>query len=132
MLLSETAIVGIITAVAGSSCLTQWLATRKESKLTKEEKDTLRDLSERIARREAHDEISDEADRALLFDKLARLHAETVEQGLPVSVTDKQRAENAYRVYEKLGGNGVGRHFYEELIRSHAAQPPSDTDKETT
>ena len=121
MLLSETAIVGIITAVAGSSCLTQWLATRKESKLTKEEKDTLRDLSERIDRREAHDQLTDEAMKALLFDKIARLHAATVEKGRPVGTADKQRAEVAYRAYSALGGNGVGKHYYEELIQAHSA-----------
>lgn len=126
-MLSETAVVGLVTAIAGSSCLTQWLATRKDSKLTKEEQDTLRDLDERIAKREDHDQLADEAMKALLFDKIARLHAATVEKGSPVSTADKQRAEVAYQAYSALGGNGVGKHYYEELIQAHSATSEDTT-----
>lgn len=58
--------------------------------------------------------------RALLFDKISRLHQETVQQGLPVSVDIKQRAETAYQAYKALGGNGVGKHMYDELLDAHA------------
>lgn len=58
--------------------------------------------------------------RALLFDKISRLHQETVQQGLPVPVSVKQRADAAYQAYAALGGNGVGKHMYEELMDAHA------------
>ncbi|KAA8820515.1 hypothetical protein CSQ85_01675 [Bifidobacterium rousetti] len=58
--------------------------------------------------------------KALLFDKIARLHAETVERGLPVSTEIKTRTEAAYQAYAALGGNGVGKHYRDELIEAHA------------
>lgn len=58
--------------------------------------------------------------RALLFDKISRLHQETVQQGLPVPVSVKQRADAAYQAYAALGGNGVGKHLYDELMDAHA------------
>ena len=58
--------------------------------------------------------------RALLFDKISRLHQETVQQGLPVPVSVKQRADAAYQAYAALGGNGVGKYMYKELLEAHA------------
>lgn len=65
-------------------------------------------------------EIIEGGMKALLFDKIARLHAETVEQGLPVSTEIKTRTETAYQAYAALGGNGVGKHYRDELIEAHA------------
>lgn len=58
--------------------------------------------------------------RALLFDKIAKLHAETVEQGKPVPTETKVRVETAFDAYQRLGGNGVGKHYRDEMLEAHA------------
>lgn len=85
--------------------------------------DARRKPDPQLAELRKRQEIIEGGMKALLFDKIARLHAETVEQGLPVSTDVKTRAENAYQAYAALGGNGVGKHYRDELIEAHAGEP---------
>ena len=68
-----------------------------------------------------HFELVDEALRALLF---ARLHADTVEQGLPTSVEVKRRADVAWRAYRALDpdetlDDGTCAHLHSEIVNAH-------------
>ncbi|NEG96023.1 hypothetical protein GFD17_04465 [Bifidobacterium sp. SMB2] len=74
-------------------------------------------------------DVRDEALRALLFDKIARLHAETVEAGRPASVEIKRRADVAWDAYRALDPDGTSddgttAHLHAEIIRAHASEDP--------
>lgn len=71
-------------------------------------------------------ELVDEALRALLFDKIARLHADTVEHGLPASVEVKRRADVAWRAYRALDpdetlDDGTCAHLHSEIVNAHVS-----------
>ena len=82
----------------------------------------LDEIEQADRKRDEHAELIDDALKALLFDKIARLHAETVEQGLPVPTEIKTRVEASYGAYRKLGGNGVGKHYRDEMLEAHARE----------
>ena len=85
--------------------------------------DRLDRVDEENRKRDEHARLVDDALKALLFDKIARLHADTVERGRPVPTPVKTRVDAAYEAYAALGGNGVGRHYRDEMIAAHAADP---------
>lgn len=113
----------IVVAIIGSGgvgALVPWLLAKLDHRPSPQVEELRRELEEE--RRRA--DVFETALKALLFDKIARLHEETVEKGLPVGVDVKRRADVAYTAYAALGGNGVGRHLYEELIEAHASTGP--------
>jgi hypothetical protein len=118
--------VALIGASAGAmGVLAKWVTDRLDRRPRPGDVEITRRL-DRIeannARRDEHAELIDEALRALLFDKIARLHAETVERGRPVPTEVKTRVEAAFVPYAKLHGNGVGKHYRDEMIEAHAAE----------
>lgn len=110
-------IVAIVIAIISSGTIMPWIL----AKLDKKPNPQIRALQEQLDRQKERADILEQGVRALLFDKLARLHEETVAKGLPVSVDIKRRAESAYTAYRALGGNGVGTHLYEEILEAHVA-----------
>lgn len=77
-----------------------------------------------------HMEARDNADRerqeavedglkALLFDKLSRMHRVYVTSGHPCPLDVKERTEQIYLAYHRLGGNGIGTHMRDEIISAH-------------
>ncbi|KFI97796.1 hypothetical protein [Bifidobacterium stellenboschense] len=107
--------------VAAVSVVCGWLVGRLRQ--------VSRDVAAERERRERREEIVDGALRALLFDKLARLHADTVEQGKPAGVEVKQRADVAWSAYRALNpddtlDDGTAAHLHAEIIDVHAAGDP--------
>lgn len=117
--MSEQSIVAIIVGLCSGGVLTQFVAwairkiERKPPAYAVKLQQEFDDLKTRTT-------VIEDGVKALLFDKISRLHQETVQQGLPVPVSVKQRADAAYQAYKALGGNGVGKHMYEELMDAHA------------
>lgn len=109
------AIVVAIVSSGGFGALVPWVLAKFDHKPNPQ----MQALQEQLDCQKERADIMEQGMRALLFDKLARLHEETVARGLPVSVDIKQRAETAYQAYKALGGNGVGKHMYEELLDAH-------------
>lgn len=58
--------------------------------------------------------------------QLTDLHQRYVVSGVGCPVWVKDEAEDVYRAYHALGGNGVGTHLYEE-IREAPIHPPQPT-----
>lgn len=54
--------------------------------------------------------------RALLRSRLLDLHERFVVSGEGCPDWAKRDAEQAYEAYHALGGNGVGTHYYEEIV----------------
>ena len=88
-------VAGVIVTLVGTVC--GFLASQlKQARKSRDE-------------REQHEAIVNEALRALLFDKIARLHAETVEQGKPAGVEVKRRADGVEGI-PRIGPAGhIGR-----------------------
>ena len=111
-------IVAIVVAVVSSGgfgALVPWVLAKFDHKPNPQ----IQALQDQIDQQKERADILEQGVRALLFDKLARLHEETVAKGLPVSVDVKRRAETTYTAYKALGGNGVGAHLYEEILQAH-------------
>lgn len=53
--------------------------------------------------------------KAVLRDKLVEAHKVYCEQGTPLTVTRHRELEEEFRAYCDLGGNGTGRHMWEEI-----------------
>lgn len=119
-------LVAIISASSGGiGALAKWACDRLDARPTRQQAEIFRRLDTldgENRRRDEHEHVVDDALRALLFDKLARLHADTVERGRPVPTPVKTRVDAAYGAYAALGGNGVGKHYADEMIRAHAAE----------
>lgn len=119
--MSEQSVVAIIVGMCSGGAVTQIIAycirkiERKPPSYVIQLQEEVDNLKDRIT-------VIEDGVKALLFDKISRLHQDTVQQGLPVPVSVKQRADAAYQAYAALGGNGVGKHMYEELINAHASQ----------
>lgn len=111
------AIVVAIVSSGGFGALVPWVLAKFDHKPNPQ----MQALQEQLDRQKERTDILEQGMRALLFDKLARLHEETVARGLPVSVDVKRRAESAYTAYRALGGNGVGTHLYQEILEAHVA-----------
>lgn len=116
--LSSGDIAAIVIAIISSGTIMPWILSKFDRKPSVQ----VVALQEQLAEQRQRTEILEQGVRALLFDKLARLHEETVARGLPVSVDVKRRAETAYVAYKALGGNGVGTHLYEEILQAHVAE----------
>lgn len=56
--------------------------------------------------------------RALLRSRLAELHERYVVSGHGCPDWVKREAEAIYAAYHALGGNGVGTHYYQEIINA--------------
>ena len=113
-------IVAIVIAVVSSGgfgALVPWILAKFDHKPNPQ----IQALQDQLVLQRERADILEQGMIALLFDKLARLHAETVAQGLPVSVDLKRRAEAAYTAYKALGGNGVGTYLYKEILDAHVA-----------
>lgn len=118
VLLESGDIVAIVVAVVSSGgfgALVPWVLGKFDHKPNPQ----VVALQEQLCEQKERANILEQGMRALLFDKLARLHEETVAKGLPVSVDIKRRAETTYTAYKALGGNGVGTHLYEEILDAH-------------
>lgn len=62
--------------------------------------------------------------QALMRGELHRIHRETVEKGLPVSMDVAQEADDIYSAYhEGLHGNGLGTKLHDEIIAAHNGPP---------
>ncbi|MBW3088840.1 hypothetical protein KIH77_08915 [Bifidobacterium sp. 82T24] len=83
-------------------------------------------LWQRVKTIMAKQDVRDEALSALLFDKIARLHSETVAQGKPASVDDKRRADVAWNAYRALNSkvieDGTTAHLHEEIVNAHVKE----------
>lgn len=73
-------------------------------------------------RQEEHDRRRDEEMAALKAGMVCTLRADLVDmhrryvvEGNPCPVSEQERAEEAYRAYHTLEGNGTGTHLYEEI-----------------
>lgn len=106
-------VAGVIVTLVGTVC--GFLASQlKQARKSRDE-------------REQHEAIVNEALRALLFDKIARLHAETVEQGKPAGVEVKRRADVAWKAYRALDpqdtlDDGTTAHLHAEIVAAHASE----------
>ena len=63
-------------------------------------------------------EKTEDGVRALLKDRLIRIHACTVKRNA-ITYTELERASTMYEAYHGLGGNGTGTAIMEELRRLH-------------
>ncbi|PLS27523.1 hypothetical protein [Bifidobacterium parmae] len=121
-------LVALVGACSGAiGVLMKWVCDRLDHKPTAYQQTLTRrldHLDEENRKRDAHGLIVDDALKALLFDKIARLHAQTVENGKPVPTPVKTRVDAAYDAYAALGGNGVGKHYRDEMIEAHAKEDP--------
>lgn len=79
----------------------------------------------RAARRRAreHDERRDAEHAALIAGmreimrrEMYDMHQRYVVERHPMPYEEKERADDVYRVYHALGGNGTGTHIHDELI----------------
>lgn len=105
----------IVAAIVG---MCGWLASQLKTAQAQHAQDE--------ARQKARQEVVDGALRALLYDKLARLHSQTVAKGLPASVEVKERADVAWKAYRALDpdgtlSDGTAAHLHEEIIDAHVA-----------
>lgn len=85
-------------------------------------------LSELRKRERARDERRDEEHRMLILGmrelmrtQLHEMHRVHVVCGEPMPYDEKERLEAVWSVYAGLGGNGSGKHLYEELKQAHVA-----------
>ena len=83
-------------------------------------------LRESRARERRHDEARDAEHAALIAgmrelmrDQLQTMHKQYVVEGAPMPYDEKERADNVYRVYHSLGGNGTGTHIHDELMAAY-------------
>lgn len=81
-------------------------------------------VGERDERQRERDTAIEEGVRALLFDKLSRMHRVYVTQQRPCPLDVKERAEQIYLAYHTLGGNGIGTHMRDEIISAHRGPTP--------
>ena len=56
--------------------------------------------------------------RTMLRSRLVDLHERFVVSGGPCPDWVKREAEQVYSAYHALGGNGIGTHYYEEIINA--------------
>lgn len=56
--------------------------------------------------------------RTLLRSRLVDLHERYVAAGIPCPDTIKREADQVYGSYHALGGNGIGTHYYEEIVNA--------------
>lgn len=54
--------------------------------------------------------------RTMLRSRLVDLHERFVVSGEPCPDWAKKEADQVYKAYHALGGNGIGTHYYEEII----------------
>lgn len=59
--------------------------------------------------------------RSLLRSQLVEMHHKYVVEGQPCSVDEHDNAEQVYKAYHALGGNGTGTHLYQEIMSAHVA-----------
>lgn len=59
--------------------------------------------------------------RTLLYCRLADMHRRYVVDEIPCTPADKQEAEEVYREYHGIGGNGSGTTLYKEIMAAHVA-----------
>ena len=59
--------------------------------------------------------------RTLLYCRLADMHRRYVVDGVPCTPAEKQEAEEVYREYHGIGGNGSGTALYKEIMAAHVA-----------
>lgn len=76
-----------------------------------------------------HNGAQDNALRVLLFCQLEKINDRQVAAGHVCPVHIKERAEQVYNAYHRLGGNGLGTQMIEDIRDAHIAPPP---DKDTT
>lgn len=83
-------------------------------------------LRESRARVRRHDEARDAEHAALMAgmrelmrDQLQKMHKRYVVDGAPMPYDEKERADEVYRVYHGLGGNGTGTHIHDELMAAY-------------
>ena len=60
-----------------------------------------------------------EGTRAILRSRLLDLHERYVVTGDGCPYWVKDEAEQVYRAYHGLGGNGTGTHYYREIMKMH-------------
>lgn len=82
---------------------------------------TRRAASDRRAERDERDRLQADALKALLWAKLDEMHRRYVVEGAPCDTAQKQTAQGIYSAYHALGGNGVGTHYFEEIVEAHRA-----------
>ncbi len=76
---------------------------------------------EAARRREERDRLIAEGVKELLWARLEDMHESYVVLGRPCDTAKKQIADGVYSAYHALGGNGVGTHYYEEIVEAHRA-----------
>lgn len=54
----------------------------------------------------------------LLRSRLVDIHEDYVVAGIPCPDTIKREADQVYEAYHGLGGNGIGTHYYQEIINA--------------
>lgn len=89
--------------------------------LVSQAKDTILLLSKRNRdtkkQEEYKQELRDAALRELMAGQLIDMHNRYVEQSVPMSIEDYERAEKIYHIYhDGFGGNGMGTLLYNEIV----------------
>ena len=56
--------------------------------------------------------------RTLLRSRLVDIHENYVAAGIPCPDNIKREADQVYEAYHGLGGNGVGTHYYQEIVNA--------------
>lgn len=57
--------------------------------------------------------------REIMRRELYDMHRRYVVERAPMPYDEKERAEDVYRVYHALGGNGTGTHIHDELMAAY-------------
>lgn len=67
--------------------------------------------------------------KALLWASLDDMHRRYVVEGAPCDTAQKQTAQGIYSAYHALGGNGIGTHYYEEIVEAHCLAGSIDPER---
>lgn len=69
------------------------------------------------------DRAMEHAMTAILRQQLISIHRQYIVAGRPVPYEVKEQAEDIYLAYAALGGNGNGKHMWEEIRDAHVGTP---------
>ena len=106
----------IVTGLSGGFGLA-WAGLRKRLRAQKETDAAIAELDKKVAAQQAiceDQQAIKEAMKALLWDRLYQIYNDAERAGC-LSIDALRNAENIYKQYHALGGNGTGTELYERL-----------------
>lgn len=78
-------------------------------------------LATRASKASARDAAMQRGMMAVMRSQLIDMHERYVVEGKPCAVDAKEQATDVYEAYAGLGGNGTGKHLYQEIMAAHVA-----------